>query len=244
MKSAWLALRSSVLWALSVVHFGVGAPCVALVARSAGARRAHPFLRVFCRNILRLTGARFRVVRSAHVDPRATYLFVVNHVNIFDPFTIAAAVPQPVCGFELESHFKVPAYGLLMRSFGNIPVPDRPSRDGIVRMRNLASEALSAGTSLILFPEGSRTRTGAVGPFRAGALRIVAELGVPVVPVSQLGAFELQHPGKSRLDPVRVTVVLHDPIVTAGMSRAELDALAERVRGVVRETVEAQADVE
>jgi 1-acyl-sn-glycerol-3-phosphate acyltransferase len=77
-----------------------------------------------------------------------------------------------------------------------------------------------------------------VGPFRTGALRLVADLGVPIVPVSQVGAFELQHPGKSRLDPVTVTVILHEPVPTAGMSRAELDSLAQRVHEIVRRAVE------
>ena len=55
-----------------------------------------------------------------------------------------------------------------------------------------AAATLASGCGLILFPEGTRTRTGLVGPFRPGALRLAAELGVPLVPVSQAGAFELR----------------------------------------------------
>jgi 1-acyl-sn-glycerol-3-phosphate acyltransferase len=244
MRNTWLAARSVALWAASALHFAVGATFVAVLARLVGSKRANPLLKIFCRNVVRLTGARFRVVRSPQLNDGATHLFVANHVNVFDPFTIAAAIRQPVCGFELASHFDVPVYGLLMKAFGNIPVPVRPSRESIVHMRRSAAETLAAGTSLILFPEGTRTRSGLVGTFHAGALRLVAELGVPLVPVSQIGAFGLQHPGKSRLDPATVTVVLHDPIVTAGMSRMELDTLAERVREIVRGPVEGVVQVE
>jgi 1-acyl-sn-glycerol-3-phosphate acyltransferase len=178
---------------------------------------------------------------SPRLDGRRVHLFVANHVNVFDPFTICAAVPQPACGFELESHFRIPVYGWLMRGFGNVAVPDRPGKDAIARMRRDVRDRVARGSSLILFPEGTRTRTGHVGPFRAGAFRIVAELGIPVVPVSQVGAFELQHPGRGRLEPSTVVVRLHDPIETEGLPPARLEALLEQIRDIVRAPVERPA---
>jgi hypothetical protein len=73
---------------------------------------------------------------------------------------------------------------------------------------------------------------------------LVAEFGVPIVPVSQVGAYALQHPGKARLDPAVVTVILHDPILTTGLSKRELDALSETVREIVRGPVEREAQAD
>jgi 1-acyl-sn-glycerol-3-phosphate acyltransferase len=230
---AWREARSVLLWALSGVHFAIGTFALAAATRIVGRRRLDPWLKRFCRVIVALAGARYRVERSPRVDPDRVYVYVANHVNLFDPFTICGATPGWTSGFELESHFDVPIYGLLMRSFGNVPVPDRASREGILRMRERTEARLAEGCSLILFPEGTRTRTGALGPFRPGALRLVAELGVPIVPVTQVGAFELQHPGKSRLDPARITVILHDPVETKGLARADLEGLTERIRTII-----------
>ena len=239
MRRLLLEARSALWWLLSVLHFVPGALAMLALSRIAGPRRTERALKPFCRNVVRLTGARFEVRPSPRFDPDRTCVFVSNHVNVFDPFTLCAAIPQPVRGFELESHFRVPVYGWLMRGFGNVPVPERRGRDGLDRMRQSAAASLASGTSLVLFPEGTRTRTGRVGPFRPGAFRFVVDLGVPVVPVTQVGAFELQHPGRRRLEPATVVVHLHDPIETAGLTDAERDALLERVRGIVAEPVEA-----
>lgn len=233
MTRALLAARSGALWTASVIHFVPGALWFAACSRVAPGRFPERALKGFCRNVVRLAGARFRVVRAPRFDPGRTAVFVANHVNVFDPFTLAAAIPQPARGFELASHFDVPVYGALMRHAGNIPVPDRPTRATIGTMRHRTAEALSRGRSLILFPEGTRTRTGAVGPFRPGLLRMVSELGATIVPVTQSGAFTLQHPGQRTLRPATITVTLHDPIDTAAMTSAERESLPERLRDIV-----------
>ncbi len=128
--------------------------------------------RLFFRNILRLAGVKFEVIRSPGFDPRRTSIFICNHVNLFDPFVIYCAIPQFVRGFELESHFRIPVYGWMMGRFGNIPVPDKPSREGLTRMTKMAKRALDSGISLIAFPEAARTRDGRMGEFKSGVFRL------------------------------------------------------------------------
>ena len=78
----------------------------------------------YSRNVVRLAGARVEVRRSPGFDPQRTCFFVSNHVNLFDPFVLYSAIPQFFRGLELESHFRIPVYGWLMKRFGNVPVPD------------------------------------------------------------------------------------------------------------------------
>jgi 1-acyl-sn-glycerol-3-phosphate acyltransferase len=233
-----LEIRSGTLWTASVLHFVPSAIGLALASRLFPDHPPERAIKAFCRNVVRLAGARLEVRASPGFDPAATCVFVANHVNVFDPFTMGAAIPQPMRGFELASHFDVPVYGWLMRSLGNIPVPDHPTRETLGDLRRRTAEDLARGRSLLLFAEGTRTRTGQVGPFRRGALRVATECGAPIVPVSQVGAFALQHPGRTRLEPARVVVHLHEPIVTAGMSA---DARA-RLPGVVRDIVRAPVE--
>ncbi len=79
-------------------------------------------------------------------------------------------------GFELESHFKIPIYGWMMGRFGNVPVPDVPSREGLEIMTRRAKAALDSGISLIAFAEGSRTRDGHVQTIQEGYFQSGAEI--------------------------------------------------------------------
>ncbi|MGH9724179.1 MAG: lysophospholipid acyltransferase family protein, partial [Candidatus Acidiferrales bacterium] len=162
MRKAWVTARSLVLWTVSGIHFAVVCAFLVVLGIFIDPRKNDWPQRVFFRNILRLAGVRFEVLRAPGFDPRRTSIFVANHVNIFDPFVIYSSVPQFLRGFELESHFKIPIYGWMMGRFGNVPVPDAPSREGLEIMSRRAKAALDSGVSLIAYAEGSRTRDGHV----------------------------------------------------------------------------------
>ncbi len=238
MRKAWLTARSIVLWVLSGLHFFIVCTLLVLIAVFIDPRKNDWPQRVFFRNILRIAGVRFEVKRSPGFDPQKTSILICNHVNIFDPFVIYSAIPQFVRGFELESHFKIPVYGWMMGRFGNIPVPDAPSRSGLEEMTRRAKVALDSGVSLIAFAEGSRTRDGHVGPFKKGIFNIAQKFGTPIVPMSIIGSFEFFQTGNWMLYPGKITVILHDTIDTTQIGRDDVDALRERVQEIVAAPVE------
>jgi len=202
--------------------------------------RKHDWLqRAFFRRLAFLSGARVKVVRSPGFDPKRTSFFMVNHVNLFDPFILYCAIPQLVRGWELESHFKIPAYGWLMKRFGNVPVPDVRRPSDIKRMWRLTQEAIGRGTSLIIFPEAKRTRTGHVDEFQDGGFRLAQQIGVPIVPVSLVGSFQHHSTGHWMLRPATVIVYLHDTIDTTTLAKADVPALRDRVRETIATPVEA-----
>jgi len=164
---------------------------------------------------------------------------MVNHVNLFDPFILYCAIPQLVRGWELESHFRIPVYGWLMKRFGNVPVPDRPNPGDLKRLWRLTQEAIHSGVSLIIFPEASRTRDGHVGDFEQGGFRLAQQLGVPIVPVSLVGSFHHFRTGDWILRPTTITVHLHETIETAGLKKEDLPALQQRVRQMIAAPVDA-----
>lgn len=238
MRRAWLALRSLALWAVSGIHFGVVCTLLVVLGAFIDPRKNDWPQRAFFRNILRLAGAKFEVKRSAGFDPTRTSIFVCNHVNLFDAFVIYSAIPQFVRGFELESHFKYPIYGWMMGRFGNVPVPDIPSREGLEAMTQHAKAALDSGVSLIAFAEGGRTRDGHVQPFKKGIFNLSQRFGVPIVPMSIVGSYEFFQTGNWMLYPSTITVYLHDTIDTARINRNEIDALRQRVQEIVAAPVE------
>ena len=119
MKRFLEILRSTFLWGMSWLHFLISVPILIGLAAVLDPRKHDWLQRDFCRRIVFLSGARLEVRRSPGFDPQRTSFFMVNHVNLFDPFFLYCAIPQFVRGWELESHFKIPAYGWLMKRFGN-----------------------------------------------------------------------------------------------------------------------------
>jgi len=238
MKSAWLVVRSALLWAISGIHFAVGGIALLIFGLCVDRRKFDWVNRAFFRNIIRLAGVKFEVRKSAGFDSKRTCIFICNHVNIFDPFVIYSAIPQFVRGFELESHFRVPIYGWMMGWFGNIAVPDSPTRESLELMTQRSRAALDSGISLIAFAEGSRTRDGHVHEFKKGIFRIAQRYGIPLVPMSIVGSYEFFQTGNWMLYPGKITVYLHDTIETAQVGRANIDALRRRVQDIVAAPVE------
>ncbi len=240
MSELYRKARSVALWAVSGAHFFIICPLLVGLGAIVNPRKNDWPQRVFFRNILRVAGVKFEVKRSPGFDAQRTSLFVCNHVNIFDPFVIYSAIPQFVRGFELASHFKIPAYGWMMGRFGNVPVPDENnrSRAAMQEMTRKADEAFRSGTSLIAFAEGSRTRDGHVGPFQKGVFRLAIRFGVPIVPMSIVGSYEFFRTGDWMLNPGKIVVHLHDTIETASMKKDSAEELSDRVHAIVAAPVE------
>lgn len=229
MRNLWPVVRSAALWTVSAIHFFITAPVLVLLGVFLNPRKHDWLQRAFCRRIVRLAGARVETHCSRGFDPRPSSFFVVNHVNLFDPFVLYCAIPQFVRGWELESHFKIPAYGWLMKRFGNVPVPDTIRPSDLKRLWRMTRDALERGTSLIVFPEARRTRDGHVGDFKDGVFRMALQLGVPIVPVSIVGSFEHHRTGNWMLWPSTITVYIHDTIETANLSKTDVASLRDRV---------------
>jgi 1-acyl-sn-glycerol-3-phosphate acyltransferase len=242
MKRGLLALRSAFLWILSGLHFFACAPLLVFLGIFLDPHKHDWLQRSFCRRIVFLAGARVQVVRASAFDPQRTCFFMVNHVNLFDPFILYCAIPQYVRGWELESHFKIPAYGWLMKRFGNVPVPDVRRPSDLKRMWRLTQDAIDSGTSLIIFPEGKRTRDGHVGEFQDGGFRVAQQLGIAIVPVSLVGSYQHHRTGHWMLWPATVTVVFHDTIDTTAMKKTEVTQLRDHVRRIISEPVEARLE--
>ncbi|MCA9490682.1 MAG: 1-acyl-sn-glycerol-3-phosphate acyltransferase [Myxococcales bacterium] len=199
--------------------------------------------RLYCRGQVRMTGARWRSVVDPAVDPQRTYLFASNHVNLLDHVTMYDATPHFKQGLELESHFKIPVYGWFMRQRGTIPVKRRKDGGQQDELREHFRRELDLGHSILAFPEGTRTRDGRVGPFRKGVFFMARDLGLPVVPVSVTGMYEILRAGSGRMRRGRqVTVYCDAPLDPTGLSDEEIDGFAERVRGVIAGRVDAHLD--
>ena len=227
--STYLWVRSIFRWVLSGLFFFSVCPVLILLGIFIDPRKNDTPQRWLSRNAVRLAGARVKVRRSPGFDANRTCFFVSNHVNLFDPFVLYSVVPQFMRGLELESHFRVPVYGWLMKRFGNVPVPEVNRPSDLKRMWRLTRAALDQGVSLVVFPEGGRTLTGLVGPFHDGVFRMAQDFGTPITPVSIIGAFTFNRKTSWILRPSTIVVWFHETIETDGRKKQEIPALRDQV---------------
>jgi len=239
MRRVWYVIRSALLWAVSLLHFAIAVPILIALALVFDPKKHDWLQRAFCRRIIFFAGARVRVARDPAFDQQKTCFFISNHVNLFDPFVLYCAIPQFVRGWELESHFEIPIYGWLMKRFGNVPVPDVRRPSDLKRMWRLTRDAINGGTSLIVFPEGKRTRDGHVTEFQDGVFRVAQQLEIPIVPVSIVGSFKHHRTGHWMFWPAEIHVFLHASIDTVGLTKEDVPELRKRVRAAISVPVEA-----
>ncbi len=238
MKRLWEILRSLFLWGLSWLHFLFVVPVLIALAVVLDPRKHDYLQRGLCRRIAFFSGAKVVLKEDPGFDRTRTSFFMVNHVNLFDPFILYCAIPQLVRGWELESHFRIPIYGWLMKRFGNVPVPSVRGPKDLKRLWRLTQEAINSGVSLIVFPEAKRTRNGLINDFEEGGFRLAQQLGVPIVPVSLVGSFQHLRTGDWILRPTTITVHIHETIETTGLKKEDIPALKERVRNSIAPPVE------
>ena len=226
-------------WIVCGAYFFVVCPWLIIKALFVDPRIHDRTQRKFTRHLMRLAGARIEARLAPGYDPSRTSFFIVNHVNLFDPFVLYCAIPQFIRGLELESHFEIPAYGWMMKRFGNVPVPATHRPADLKRMWRLTQEAIDSGISLVVFPEGQRTLTGRVGPFKNGVFRMALQTGTPIVPVSVVGSFEFNNKLGWGLRPGPIVVYLHDTIETASLDKEkDLGALRDSVREIVARPID------
>ncbi|HEY9722216.1 MAG TPA: lysophospholipid acyltransferase family protein [Oscillatoriaceae cyanobacterium] len=223
--NALFSLYVWIAWVFFLLIFGPPAIVLLAIARPVGFR----YVQAFARIGLGLAGIRVRVRGSEHVEWSRAHVFMGNHQNLLDPFILVLTIPRPMVGIEKRENLRIPVYGWLVRLWGNIPI----AREDPVLAREtiaLATERLKSGESIWIMPEGTRTLTGAIGPFKKGGFHLAVDAGADIVPFTLNGAFERLQTGRWRIHPGVVEVVFDQAIPTEGVDKAHLDDLIARVR--------------
>lgn len=179
----------------------------------------------------RLVGVRWQVIGCEKIDPAGTYIFMSNHTSNIDPPVLVPCLGQRVFILAKKSLFKIPILGTAMRLAQVIPV-DRSNRESAVESVRQAVQVLKSGLSLLVYPEGTRSRDGRLLPFKKGPFYLAVDSGTPIVPITIVGANDAWPKGKFVMRPVTIRIIFHDPIDPRGFrSREELIE-------VVRQTIE------
>lgn len=189
--------------------------------------------------LLLLLLRRPQVTRDAAWDPNEPCVFVANHVSALDGNLSTYVIRRPYCGLENAAHFRVPIYGWLMKMGRGIPVPaERGER--YAHILEAGKSRIAENVAILTFPEGHRTRDGAVNPFRSGPFRLARDLEVPVVPIAVRGLQQILPKGAFFIRPGTVEVHVGAPLRMAGLDDAEVEAVAEKTRQRISDFVDAR----
>jgi len=177
---------------------------------------------------LTLAGIRYRVAGHERVSTTAV-VFCSNHESNVDPPVLFQALhPQLHVLYKAELR-KFPIMGTVFDVGGLVPI-DRGDRDKAMASIARGAESLCAGNSFLIFPEGTRSRTGHLLPFKKGGFIMAIRAQVPIVPVAVQGGRAAMRKGSALVRPVRVSVRIGAPVPTAGLTLDDRDTLIERVR--------------
>ena len=159
------------------------------------------------RSVIRLLLLPIKVTGRENVDPKQSYVFVANHQSFLDVFAVYGWLPNNFKWLMKKEIRRVPFVGTACAVAGHIFVDRSNPRAALQSMEKVKKELVD-GISTVIFPEGTRTKTGEMGRFKQGAFKIAMDMGLPVVPLSLNGFFKAMPSGQAFANP-RARVSLH-----------------------------------
>jgi 1-acyl-sn-glycerol-3-phosphate acyltransferase len=193
----------------------------------------HSIARRWARWALRILGVKVHLVGLENLENGKTYVYVSNHASMFDIPAVIGSIPDEVrIVFKKELSY-VPIWGWAL-AVGHYISIDRFSAKDAVKSLDEAAEKIRQGASVLLFAEGTRTKTGKLQPFKRGAFSLAAKSGIPVVPLTINNSFNILPKGSLRIRPADISLTVDTPIPTTNIDgKADEMRLMEAVRTAI-----------
>jgi len=171
--------------------------------------------RAWARLCIRLGGITCEVTGVEHVPMNRTVVFCANHASQVDILALYDTLPVSIRFLAKKELFSVPFFGFVMTIAGHIPI-DRSGGRAAVKSINEAAEKIRSGASVVIFPEGTRSRDGRLQPFKTGGMQVAMRSGCPIVPVAISGSYEILPRSRIWIRPGHIKVAIGEPISPLG----------------------------
>ncbi len=193
---------------------------------------AQIFPRYWGRILCRLAGVKVRVEGIEHIDVSQTYIFAGNHVSQYDIFSFQGYFPHDFRWIAKKELFAIPVFGRAMHRVGYIPI-DRSHGRQAMKSLDEAAKRIAQGSSVLIFPEGTRSANGQLQDFKAGAVLLAIKAGVPIVPLGFNGSYEVLPKGKYLPRGGEIVIRIGQPIATDHFKSSDKQLLAGQLQEAV-----------
>jgi 1-acyl-sn-glycerol-3-phosphate acyltransferase len=217
---------------IATIALGFLAILVSFFSRTGNS--VHCIAQLWGRSILWVAGIRIETDGFDHDLNNRSYIFMSNHQSNFDIPVLYCALPVQFRWLAKAELFRIPIFGLSMRGAGYISI-DRTNRKSAFHSLARAAEAIRNGTSVMIFPEGTRSTDGVLLPFKKGGFVMAVDAGVPIVPVVIAGTHAIMPKGRMLIRRRWVRVLIGRPVETASFTRKTKDDLMVTVRTAMQE---------
>ena len=197
-----------------------------------GALKLHRVVQWYSRGILRLSGMKVEVKGKENIPADGAVLFVGNHQSLLDIVVVVSAIDRPF-GFLAKAELsKIPLVNSWILALRSVFIERGETRKGLEAIINSA-KVVKTGHGMMVYPEGTRTRDGSIGVFKAGSMKIASKGGACIVPVAIDGAYEAMPPGKIWFYGRTIYLTILPPISAEEVKTIDSTHMAERVRGEI-----------
>jgi 1-acyl-sn-glycerol-3-phosphate acyltransferase len=169
---------------------------------------------------------------KSNIDKTQSYVIVSNHQSQYDIFVLYGWLGIDFKWVMKQELRKVPALGIACEKIGHIFI-DRSNTEAALRSLDEAKNRIVNGTSVIFFPEGTRSRDGNLGTFKKGAFKMALDLGIPILPVTISGTRDILPTKSFDLFPGRACMTIHPPVDISGYDKSSIRILMEKTREII-----------
>ena len=211
--------------------------CIATYPFDRQGRVIHRFAGCWGKVALLTCGVKVRVEGLEHVTGKGPYVFMSNHQGSFDIFSLMAHLPFQFKWLAKKEIFSIPILGWAMAAAGYISIDREGTRETVEAM-NKAARKIHDGMSVVIFPEGSRSRDGSIQPFKNGGFSLAIKAKAPVVPMAISGSREVMPPEVLAAASGEIRIRIDPPIATETYSVKDREMLKEKVREAISRNFE------
>ena len=232
-----MSLRSLFVLPCYII-FTIGFSLIALFVAffDSNGNRSHRIAVLWADLILIISGVRAQLFNPEVLIPGQSYLFAANHRSAFDIPVLLSKLPIQFRWLAKDNLFKIPLFGWAMKRTGYIPI-NRSHPKQAYQSLLMAAKKVNEGTSVVIFPEGTRQETDHLGEFKKGGFVLALKSKKPIVPIGIQGSAHVLSKNGFWITPGTIKIVLGNPISTEGYKAKEADILMQKVREAIEENL-------
>jgi len=230
-------ILSIYIWIVASIYFISFLLFALVVSYTFKPDKYDPWLKIILRYFFKVLRIPVIVEGSEQIDPQKSYLFMSNHVSMFDIPLLGGFAPGLVRGLEAQRQHRWPLYGQVMGRLGSIPI-ERESIHGSIKSMQKTEMAINEGVSIIILPEGHRTLDGNLKPFNKLPFYLAKKVDKELVPIGLSGLFTLKRKGSWLIQPTTIKLKIGEIIPREKIDRFSSTELRDHVKKKIQDLIE------